>query len=296
MIKILAVDDEPINQLIIQNCLEEDGYKVDVAEDGEMAWALMQGNKYDVLILDRIMPRLDGLSLLKRAKTDPKWKSVPVIMQTAAAMQQQVREGIEAGAFYYLTKPYEPKVLRMLVGTVVADIYEKQRISEAGANLQTTLKLLDQGEFVFRSIDDARSLAAGFSGLLEGGDNVGMGLLELLVNAVEHGNLGISYAEKTSLRRSGQWENEIARRLSSPPWAERDARLVFRRDAGEIEFTITDQGEGFDWCPYLEIDPERAFDPNGRGIAMARLFGFDSINYQGNGNSVVVRSIAKQTS
>jgi DNA-binding response OmpR family regulator len=295
MIKILAVDDEPINQMIIAECLAEDGYQIDLADDGGAAWDLMQEKDYDLLILDRIMPILDGLSLLKRAKADERWKSVPVIMQTAAASEQQVREGIEAGAYYYLTKPYQSKVLRMLVSSVVEDVREKNRLKEAGAHLHTTLRLLNQGEFTFRSLEEARSIAAGISALCQSGDSAGMGLLELLVNAIEHGNLDISYAEKTQLRVSGQWEEEIARRLSCAPWKNRSARLVFRRENDEIEFTITDQGAGFDWRPFLGFDPERAFDPNGRGIAMAKMLGFSSLEYQGNGNCVVVRAAANRT-
>lgn len=292
MIKILAVDDEPINQMIMEECLAAEGYQVDLAEDGDVAWAMMQDKDYDLLILDRIMPNLDGLSLLKRAKADERWAPVPVIMQTAAASQHQVREGIEAGAYYYLTKPYEAKVLRMLVASVVQDIQEKKRLKEAGTHLHTTLRLLGYGEFTFRSLDEARSIAAGISALCQGGDSAGMGLLELLVNAIEHGNLGITYAEKTQLRINGQWEEEITRRLSCEPWAQRCAQLSFRRQNDEIEFTITDQGEGFDWRPFLGFAPERAFDPNGRGIAMAKMLGFISLEYQGNGNSVVVRATA----
>jgi CheY-like chemotaxis protein len=292
MIKILAVDDEPINQMIMEECLAAEGYQVDLAEDGDVAWSMMQEKDYDLLILDRIMPNLDGLSLLKRAKADERWAPVPVIMQTAAASQQQVREGIEAGAYYYLTKPYEARVLRMLVASVVQDIQEKKRLKEAGTHLHTTLRLLGYGEFSFRSLDEARSIAAGISALCQGGDSAGMGLLELLVNAIEHGNLGITYAEKTQLRVNGQWEEEIARRLSCEPWAKRCAQLSFRRQNDEIEFTITDEGEGFDWRPFLGFAPERAFDPNGRGIAMAKMLGFISLEYQGNGNSVVVRASA----
>ena len=58
-----------------------------------------------------------------------------------------------------------------------------------------------------------------------------------------------------------------------------------------IVFTITDQGEGFDWQKFMQFDPERAFDPNGRGIAMAKAMSFSSLCYQGKGN-VVVASVA----
>ena len=69
-------------------------------------------------------------------------------------------------------------------------------------------------------------------------------------------------------------------------------RIALRRDGNEIEFTISDEGAGFDWLPYLQLDPDRAFDLNGRGIAMANMLGFSSLEYQGAGNIVVARAEA----
>jgi CheY-like chemotaxis protein/anti-sigma regulatory factor (Ser/Thr protein kinase) len=292
MIRLLVVDDEPLNLLIMTESLSEDGYQIDEAGDGEEAWTMMQKQRYDVLILDRMMPRLDGLSLLKRAKADPAWRHVPAIMQTAAASQQQVREGMAAGAYYYLTKPYESATLRTLVRTVVEDLQERARLRETGTRLQTTLALLSQGEFVFRTLKEARDIATTLSGLCRDGSGSSMGLVALLVNAVEHGNLGITYAEKSRLRQTFEWENEIERRLNSELYARRRGRIALRRDGNEIEFTISDEGEGFDWLPYLQLDPDRAFDLNGRGIAMANMLGFSSLEYQGAGNIVVARAEA----
>jgi hypothetical protein len=118
-------------------------------------------------------------------------------------------------------------------------------------------------------------------------DAVAPGLADLMVNAVEHGNLGLTYAEKTRLKWEGCWEAEIARRLLLPEFRERRACIRAERIAAAIRFTVTDQGAGFDWRKYLSFDPERAFDPNGRGIALARQSSFASIEYQGRGNVVV---------
>lgn len=292
MTRLLVVDDEPINRMIIEETLASAGYQIDQAEDGDIAWDMIRVNPYDAIILDRIMPRLNGLELLRRVKADPRRTMLPVIMQTAASTQQQILEGMEAGAHYYLTKPYEPKVLRMLVGTVVAELAEKTRLKEASAHLQGTLALFERGELRLRTLDEARHIAAGLAGLCREGTRADTGLLELLVNAIEHGNLGITYREKSRLRLEGQWETEVERRLSVPPWSSRRARLSFRRDGDSMEFTIIDQGEGFDWRPYLTFDPARAFDLNGRGIAMANMMSFASIEYQGNGNTVIARTPA----
>lgn len=292
MTRILIVDDEMVNRMIIEDVLTASGYQIDQAEDGDIAWDMIQATAYDVIVLDRIMPHLDGLELLKRIKADPRWQSLPVIMQTAANKQEQILEGMEAGAYYYLTKPYEPKVLRMLVGTVVAEIAEKMRLKEADAHLKGTLSLFENGRLCFRTLDDTRNIAAAMANLCRDGNATAMGLLELLVNAVEHGNLGITYQEKSRLRLEGLWETEVEQRMTQAPWSARQASLSFRREGDMIEFTIADEGDGFDWVPYLSFDPDRAFDLNGRGIAMAGMMGFASIEYQGKGNTVVARAMA----
>lgn len=294
MTRILSVDDEPINLAIIAESLSEDGYLIDEAEDGEAAWSLISKNRYDLIILDRMMPRLDGLSLLHRLKADPDWKAVPVIMQTAAANQNEVREGLAAGAHYYLTKPYEPDALRILVTMLIKDARELANVHHFSTSLGATLTLLEHGEFTFRTLAEAHDLAAALSSLCKEPSSVILGLLELLVNAIEHGNLCISYSEKTELRRTGCWEKEIARRLREGPYTERRARVSLQRDGDDLEFLICDEGSGFDWQPYLDFDPARAFDLNGRGIAMANNFSFSRLEYQGNGSRVLARTPAKE--
>jgi hypothetical protein len=113
-----------------------------------------------------------------------------------------------------------------------------------------------------------------------------LGLTELMVNAVEHGNLGITYREKSALNEKGNWRDEVDRRLALPENADRFATICMRRAADGISFTILDRGDGFDWQSYLEMCPERAFDSHGRGIAMSRMLSFTSVEYSGNGNTV----------
>jgi hypothetical protein len=109
-----------------------------------------------------------------------------------------------------------------------------------------------------------------------------------MVNAVEHGNLGVTYQEKAQLKWEGDWEGEIARRLTLPEYSDRVATIRVERLAAEtVRFTISDEGAGFDWQKFLTFDPDRAYDPNGRGIAMAKMLSFASLEYQGLGNVVV---------
>lgn len=290
--RFLVVDDEPLNLEIIAEFLDNPLYELDLVLNAEQAMAKldMPDAEYAIIILDRMMPGINGIELLHNIKAEQRFQRVPVIMQTAASTPEQVREGIEAGAYYYLTKPYEPKVLLAIIRAALADVERQMEHASAAERMQQqseALRLLTHAEFHFATLDEVHNLAALLSNLCPEPDTVIMGLTELLVNAIEHGNLGLSYAEKSRLSFEGGWEEEVTRRQSLPEYRERVATAGFVRVDGEIRFTISDQGNGFAWQDYLEIDPKRAFDPNGRGIAMAKQISFNRLEYQGRGNKVL---------
>jgi DNA-binding response OmpR family regulator len=287
--RILVVDDEPMNLEIIGDVLDDPSFVVSNAANGEIAWQAMQVGETlpQLLVLDRMMPVLDGIELLKRIKAEPRFADIPVIMQSAASSSSDIAEGVAAGAWYYLPKPYAPRDLLAIVRAALEEVAEREAANQVVRNRRSVLDLLDAAEFEFRTLKQAADLAHTLAGLCPDPVSSAIGLSELLVNAVEHGNLGISYAEKSEMRRNEVWEQEVEARLGDPLLGARRARVVFRRMPDRLTFTISDQGAGFDWLSYLEFAPERAFDPNGRGIAMARLTSFSSLDYRDSGNIVV---------
>jgi len=289
--KILVVDDEPFNLDIVGEYLEEEGYSLDMASSGEEAWEMLVDplSSFDLVILDRMMPGIDGMEVLRRIKADARLNELPVIMQTAAASPDQVREGLAAGAYYYLTKPFEPESLQSIVRAALDDLKQRRSLSQRIELHVGALKTLNQGEFRFHTLDEAHALAALAASLCDEPEIVVLGLSELLINAVEHGNLGIEFEQKSRLREAGQWEEEIQRRLQQQEFKDRRAKLNISVSDDSWVFLIEDEGDGFDWHNFLELAPERAFAPNGRGIALARQLAFSSLEYQGKGN--VVRAV-----
>ncbi|HJW25728.1 MAG TPA: response regulator [Rhodocyclaceae bacterium] len=287
--RVLVVDDEQLNLLIIEEFLEQEAVDLDLQADPLAAWRKLQtaDSDYSLVVLDRMMPGLDGLELLRRMKQEPRFVDVPVIMQTAASSPDQVREGLEAGAYYYLTKPYEPAALISIVRAALDDRRVRLQLRHRVARLEEAQKFLNAVEYRFVTLDEIAKLVPVLAALCPHPDTVAPGLSDLMLNAVEHGNLGVTYKEKALLKWEGDWEGEIERRLALPQFRDRFATVRCERLPDRVVFTITDQGEGFDWNKYLTFDPERAFDPNGRGIAMARMMSFSSLDYQGRGNVVV---------
>ncbi len=287
---VLLVDDEELNLEILVEYFEgEAPFVLHTADSGESAWQLLVNpeNHFKLILLDRMMPGLDGIALLKRMKSDPRISSIPVIMQTAANSPEQIREGLEAGAYYYLTKPYRRDSLLAIVHAALSDAEARSALSRQLHQHINSLQFLDQAEFSIQTIDEAAQLASFIAHACPNPEAAVMGISELLINAVEHGNLGLAYAEKSTLKQEDRWHEEISRRAALPENASKEVRLSYRRQPDAITLRICDQGHGFSWQNYLEIDPKRAFDPNGRGIAMARMLSFSSITYEGCGNIAV---------
>lgn len=118
-----------------------------------------------------------------------------------------------------------------------------------------------------------------------------IGLRELMVNAVEHGNLEIDFDHKSALLASGEWQDEIERRLSTSELGIRFATVQLSRDDHEFTVQITDQGPGFDWRSHLDPDTAPTHMLHGRGMSLAMAGGFDSVEYRGAGNQVAIRGV-----
>lgn len=287
---ILAVDDEELFLQLIQSHLKdlEEPCSVDVAHSGEEAWERLETNpeRYDVILLDRMMGDMDGIALLNRIRSHWILSDIPVILQTAKSDTQDIIEGMQAGAYYYLTKPFEKNLIRSVVNTALSDRLQHKALKQTLKERNDSIKLLKNATFEFKTIADAHSLAGLLANTCSNPEQVVTGLAELLVNAIEHGNLGISYDEKSQLKARMEWKFEIENRLQMPQYSQKKGTIHVEHTGKSIEYTITDEGDGFDWEPYMDFAAERMMDNHGRGIAMANKLCFSEIQYQGKGNIV----------
>ena len=285
--KVLAVDDEAFNLDLMEHHLGRAGYQVERADDGVIALQKLEEDPgIDLIVLDRMMPNLGGMEVLRRMKADARFQDIPVVMQTAAAAADHVSEGIKAGAYYYLTKPYKGTTLLGIVRAALEDARTKTRLKEKVCACTQGLDLMEEARFHFQTPEDAAGLASYVSNCFPQPESVVIGLHELLLNAVEHGNLGITYSEKTELLRNAGWKEEVERRLGLPQYCKNFATLTFKATQAALTVHIKDAGRGFDWKNYLEFSADRATDPHGRGIATWRSLSFHSLEYLGLGNEV----------
>ena len=108
---ILVIEDEEAQRLILQHNLEEAGYEVICAEDGEIGWELITDYRPDLIVLDWMMPKLSGLELCRRIKSSAKTKNTPIIMLSARSEEVDRIRGLDIGADDYVSKPFSIKEL-----------------------------------------------------------------------------------------------------------------------------------------------------------------------------------------
>ena len=108
---ILAVDDNRMNRLKLVRMLEKEGYDVSQAEGGRKALIMLRSNVFDLVLLDILMPDVDGFQVLREMKQDAVLREIPVIVVTAVEEMNSVNECLELGAVDYVAKPVDAKLL-----------------------------------------------------------------------------------------------------------------------------------------------------------------------------------------
>ncbi len=285
---ILVVDDNPTTLHLLARILEEEGYEITCATNGLEAMNELRSrvDNFDVIVLDRMMPVMDGMEMTRKILADSDLKHIPIIMQTAADQPEQISEGIKAGVFYYLTKPIERKTLLSVVSSAVKEVEQRRVLRAEMLRHRMSFGLIQVLKGSCRTLDEAESLASFLANCFPDPDRALTGISEILINGVEHGNLGISYDEKTRLMDENKWREEVLRRLDLPEFKDKKVTVIFEKKENTYYLQVTDQGKGFNWKSFLEFDPSRASHNHGRGIAMANMIAFDRLVYNEQGNQV----------
>lgn len=282
---ILAVDDDDINLMIIAKNVQDMGYAVESFTSGDEAWDFLLHNPetIDFALLDKMMPGMSGLELMQRMKNHELLKHIPIIIQTGDRGAEQMREGLEKGAYYYLTKPFHPEVLAALMQAVehecVMHTMLKNQLNAENARL---FGLMQHGEFELRNHSEARLLGAALGNISTAPKATAVGITELLYNAIEHGNLEIGYEKKRQLLLSGKWEEELTNFANSDAYSDRVVRVTAERSDGQLHVIIRDEGPGFDWQSYLSRDDGQAV---GQGLTKASVM-LDHLEFHNNGGEV----------
>ncbi len=117
---ILVVDDDRVNRMILESNLRHAGYTVEMAENGQQALEMLAQNPCDVVLLDLLMPEMDGYQVLERMKADTSWRNIPVIVVSSLDEMDSILRCIEMGAMDYLPKPFDARLLHARLNASLA--------------------------------------------------------------------------------------------------------------------------------------------------------------------------------
>lgn len=287
-ILILIIDDNQEHCEFISLQMKENGYQSLTARHGREGCKIIENQGADVaaIILDREMPVMDGLEFIEWLKTNG-YGHIPVIMVTKDDQPETVKQGVDAGVFYYLTKPIRREVLDSVVMSAVSETKRRRAFTKEMQSHGHSLKLIHQCVFFVQTLADAENVSCLLANFYPEPQKVLQGIAQLIINAVEHGNMGITYEQKTTLLEQKSWRAEVMKRQQLPENQSKKVTVYFENATDEYRLTIKDEGDGFDWRYYYDLNPSRALHNHGRGIAQARMGSFDRLDYNDKGNEVL---------
>ena len=293
---LLVVDASQETRDFLNSALKPQGFQLTFVNNAAEAKELIFQDLpsfYSAYLFDTDKQYDENIALLKALKANSQYSVIPAIFQTDTKHAKQIHNGLENGAYFYLLKPYTKSLLLSVLDAAITSssnhidlTRDVSTVAKAQSNLQTAC-------FHIKTLEDAKSLSCVLAFATPNPKEVVVGLFELMMNAIEHGNLRISYAEKTHLIQKNQLKQEIRTRQATTEHANKVVTVDFERKANEFQITISDSGEGFDYLPYLDFSLERAMDNHGRGIMIANKLSFDELEYQNNGNTVIGRIFTK---
>lgn len=155
--RILVVDDNVLNRMLLKRTLEQQGHTVALAENGRQALEMLDAGHFDMVLLDILMPEMDGYEVLARLKRDPARRDLPVIVISALEEMESVIRCIGMGAEDYLPKPFDSLLLRARIGASL----EKKRLRDQEveylqqvAHVTAAAAAVEAGQFRLASLDE----------------------------------------------------------------------------------------------------------------------------------------------
>jgi DNA-binding response OmpR family regulator len=291
-IQLLLIGSDQNSEGFLRTTLEKEGFQLTFVKTPEEAKRLIfekPASFYSAYLFDDHQQTEQNLNLLQILKADSQYAIVPAIFQTDSRHSQEIELSLANGAYFFLLKPFTKDLLFSVLKAALKGFTNHQELTSRVADIENIRTMIDQAQFHIRTIQDAKSLSSVLAYMTPNPRESRVGLFELMVNAIEHGNLKISYQEKTKLIQQNILQKEILKRLTLPENHKKLVTVLFNRTPQQLEFTITDTGNGFDYLPYLEFSVERAMDNHGRGILIANKLSFDELEYLNNGSKVTGR-------
>lgn len=288
--RVLVLGHEPLVSARIAGRMRELNCRVETCAHADEALRILQERpkEFDLLVSRLEMPELGGIELLRLLQQSLELRQIPVILLITGEEPSVLREAMAAGALFLLHEKDEENALQPILHSALAEGERLRRFHRTLVENAIGFKMLQEGVCSVHTIEDAETLACFLAGSFNDRESVAKGIFELILNAIEHGNLEIGFAAKANMLAAGNWQESVRDLLDSPFYRDRRVTVKFRKTPEGLHLTIADNGPGFDWKLYVQGNPTLNDKPNGRGIAFANLVCFDQLKYNDAGNQVDV--------
>jgi sigma-B regulation protein RsbU (phosphoserine phosphatase) len=277
--RVLVVDDDAALRSLLRLALERGGFEVAEAADAGEAVVRFRAFGPSVSVLDLGLPDRDGISLIAELRElEP---AAAIIVVTGRGDEESA---LRAGAASFLHKPF---LLPDLVQEVRQLAAWRSPAAGAAAPAAGASQRFSLGSREARELSVIGALTLPLRTLLDDAGLLGVriGLGEMILNAVEHGNLGISTTEKEEALVDGRFAGLVASRLAVPENAAKRVWIESHLADGEFRVTVRDEGAGFDWRALAAVEPGATLA--GRGVLLAR-FHFDEVRWNERGTEVTL--------
>lgn len=280
---VLALVSSETTREILQNAVVSFGQSLEVFDGTDAFVSRLESVGADVLVLDLDEPK--SMRLLRHLHTEGNHR--PVLVLAGLGQRAELLEAQRLGVFAVVPSPFSEEEIGYHIGHALTTLAE--RFDPCRLGFQQRLITLDN-DFALVTPVAMSLVETALSFYDPRRTTVTLGLVEILTNAIEHGNLGISYEEKREALRSSVFYDLAHRRSQESPWKDRRvrARCLVDPEEGMVRFRVQDEGDGFDWRNLPNPFSQNNIGArHGRGILMA-AHAFQSLRYNDKGNEATL--------
>lgn len=280
---LMVGQNNKIKNFLLKNITD---IKLDLSKLNQVIEKLVQNPfHYDLLIISHEINKKDKLELIKKIHLCRDLKFLSIIVISEDFNTKIADKYLSIGVRYCIPYPIIDETFAKVV--INKSLNDSHKLKHIPKDIYLSNNIT-HANFKIQSLKEAQALSIFLSKTFPNSKLVTMGIAELLINAIEHGNLKINYNDKSTVHSEENWINFIEEKLLLPENKEKFVFISFEKTKNEIIIKIEDQGDGFNWKKYLNLDHDRLSDYHGRGIFMAKNLAFDKLEYIGKGNIVKI--------
>ncbi|MDR1761172.1 MAG: response regulator [Bacteroidales bacterium] len=294
-ITVLLAEDDEASRLFLDIVLRKHGFMFYSVNNGLSAWEYIEHNQPNVVFADITLPQINGWELLKKIKQ--RYPHIIVVMITAYNSEEFAIQALKLGASSYLKKPISQAAVVDLLQTYELMHEEKNKIEQVCSYVESYNLSMKINNDIHIVPFVAKYLISQVEFFFKENELLGMllGLNEIIINAIEHGNLKISFTEKTNAIQNNTYETLLEERMNREENKQKKVLINFFHNHNYCEWTIKDSGTGFLHKNYLENSTFNSIDGlHGRVIFITR-FQFDEMDYEENGTKICLRKYITKT-